>query len=60
VDKSEFQEMQFVCAICGARFKALAGPTPPAVTYCGDCGLRYSADKLGKLAPRKPENPPWR
>ena len=51
--RSDFKETQFVCAICGAKFKALTGPTPPAVTYCGDCGLKYSADQLRKLADKK-------
>jgi transcription elongation factor Elf1 len=48
-----FVETQFVCAICGARFKALAGPNPPATTFCGDCGLRHSPEKLRQLAAAK-------
>ena len=55
--RSDFKETQFTCAVCGARFKALAGPTPPAATYCGDCGLKYSADQLRKLAAGRSETP---
>jgi len=60
MSRSDFKETQFVCAICGARFKALAGPTPPAVTYCGDCGLKYSADQLRTLAAGTSQKPPRR
>ena len=47
--RSGFENVQFTCAICGVRFKAFVGPTPPAVTYCGDCGLKYSAEQLDAL-----------
>ncbi len=47
--RSDLKDTSFVCAICGARFEALAGPTPPPVTYCGDCGLKYSSEQLDAI-----------
>jgi len=44
-----FAERDFRCSICDAKFKALAGPTPPTAIYCGDCGLKYSAEQLDAL-----------
>ncbi len=47
--RSGFKETSFVCVICGTRFKALAGPTPPKITYCANCGLKYTAEQLDAL-----------
>lgn len=47
--RSSFIEREFTCAICGARFKALAGPSTPYIVYCGDCGLRYPREKLDQM-----------
>ncbi len=62
--RSSFTETTFCCARCGATFKALAGPYPPAVVVCGDCGLSGSArdvrDGEAALRRARAKSPPGR
>ncbi|MCM2332957.1 MAG: hypothetical protein NDI82_03310 [Anaeromyxobacteraceae bacterium] len=48
--RSSFQQVEFRCVLCGARFTALAGAQPQVATpVCMDCGLRHSTEKLRQL-----------
>ena len=48
--RSSFQQVEFRCVLCSARFTALAGAQRQVANpVCMDCGLRHSTEKLRKL-----------